>query len=86
MSNKLDAFWAARELLMVDVDRRNDAIRYKFDVELTSGNAGCAELTTPIPKFEKGPTIEEVLELAKKIHEFIDPHINTLGSKTLLIE
>jgi len=85
MSSKVDAFWAAREMLMMEVDRKNDAIRHKFDLELSIRMSDW-QRTPAIPEFVKGPTIEEILELAKKIHEFIEPSPKLPGAAKLLNE
>lgn len=84
MSNKLDAFWAAREMLMMEVDRKNDAIRHKFDVAVA--NRTTFEAGPELPEFVKGPSIEEVLELAKKIYEYIEPSPNKPAAAKLLAE
>ena len=85
MSSKVDAFWAAREMLMMEVDRENDAIRHKFDAEVANNISNFAKLPE-IPEFIKGPTVEEIIYLAKKINEFLDPSPNKPCSTKLLNE
>lgn len=85
MNSKLDAFYAAKEMLMMEADRKNDAIRHKFDLELSIRMSDW-QRTPAIPEFEKGPTVEEIIELAKKIHEYIEPSPNKPGATKLLTE
>lgn len=65
MTNKLDAFYAAQSQLWDTVNRQNDVIRYKFDVQLANGEQ------PDIPKFIPYPDVDEIIELAKKIESYI---------------
>ena len=66
MENKSEAFYIAKELLMYEVDRKNDAIRYKFEI-MVANNPDIAP-----PKFVSPPSPKKIIKMAKKIEGYLD--------------
>ena len=65
MSNKLDAFYAALELLSRDIERYNSMVVSTYEENLRRGQ------TPELPKLKKSPSLKKVLKTADVIAEFI---------------
>jgi len=66
MGNKSESFYLAKEILMYEVDRKNAAIRFKFETLVAD------DRTTPVPDFVNPPTAKKIIKIATKIQAYLD--------------